>query len=119
MHQHPIFHVDCLSPWQGNEVQGQQPPPPGPIEVDEALEYKVEAILDSCKYHNQLQYLIKWKGYDTGHNTWEPTANLTHCTELIDDFHTQHPAAPHCLAASIFATFPWQTCSVHRHCPMP
>jgi hypothetical protein len=48
MHQHPVFHVDRLSPWQGNEVQGHQPPPPEPVEVDDALEYEVEDILDSC-----------------------------------------------------------------------
>lgn len=47
MHQHPVFHVDHLSPWQGNEVQGFQPPPPEPVKVNEALEYEVKDILDS------------------------------------------------------------------------
>ena len=108
MHQHPVFHVDRLSPWQGNNIQGQEPPPPAPVEIDEALEYEVENILDSCRYRNQLQYLVKWKGYDTGHNTWEPATNLTHSADLVEEFHTQHPAAPRRLAASIFATLPWQ-----------
>ena len=107
MRQHPVFHVDRLSPWEGNDIQGEQPPPPDPIQIDDALEYEVEQILDSRKYRNQLQYLVKWQGYDQGHNSWEPATNLTHCTELIKTFHTKHPAAPRRIAASIFAALPW------------
>ena len=107
MRQHPVFHVDRLSPWEGNEIHGQTPTPPDPVQVDNDLEYEVEQILDSCKYHNQLQYLVKWQGYDHGHNSWEPSTNLTHAPELVNEFHTKHPAAPRRLAASIFAALPW------------
>ena len=107
MHQHPVFHVDHLSPWEGNEVHGQTPPPLEPVIVDDAVEYEVEQILDSRKYRNQFQYLVKWQGYDHGHNSWEPATNLTHCTELVNTFHTNHPAAPHHIAASIFSALPW------------
>jgi hypothetical protein len=107
MHQHPVFHVDRLSPWQGSTVN-EAPSPPAPIHVDEELEYEVEEILDSCWYRNQYQYLVKWKGYDAGHNSWEPAANLTHCADLVDAFHAAHPSAPRRVSASLFATFPWQ-----------
>jgi hypothetical protein len=108
MHQHPVFHVDRLSPWHGNEINGHSPPPPEPIQIDNELEYEVENILDSRKYRNQYQYLVKWKGYDSGHNSWEPTNNLTHSQQLIDTFHSQHPSAPRRLSAAAFATLPWQ-----------
>ncbi len=108
MRQHPVFHVDRLSPWQGNDINGNNPPPPKPIEVDNQLEYEVDEILDSRKYRNQLQYLVKWKGYDTGHNSWEPAPHLTHCPQLLQTFHSQHPAALRRLPATIFATLPWQ-----------
>jgi hypothetical protein len=52
MRQHPVFHVDHLSPWHSNEVNGHTPPPPEPIQVTDKLEYEVERILDSCKYRN-------------------------------------------------------------------
>ena len=107
MRQHPVFHVDRLSPWEGNEIHGQTPPPPQPVIVDDTEEYEVEQVLDSRKYRNQLQYLVKWQGYDQGHNSWEPATNLTHCTELVDTFHANHPAAPRRIAASLFSALPW------------
>ena len=108
MHQHPVFHVDRLSPWSGNSVNGFDPPPPPPVEIDDELEYEVESILDSRKYRNQYQYLVKWKGYDAGHNSWEPAAHLTHSTDLLTAFHATHPSAPRRLAASLFQTLPWR-----------
>jgi transposase InsO family protein len=117
MRQHPVFHIDRLSLWKGNEIRGRDPLPPEPVVVDNDLEYEVEAILDSRKYRNQLQYLVKWRGYDTGHNSWEPSTNLVHSAELVKVFHSTHPAAPRRLAASIFATLPWQKCTVFTTTP--
>jgi hypothetical protein len=31
MQQHPVFHVDHLSPWRGNEINGHTSPPLQPI----------------------------------------------------------------------------------------
>ena len=107
MHQHPVFHVDRLSPWFGNNINGLNPMPPPPMEINDELEYEVENILNSHKYRNQLQYLVKWKGYDAGHNSWEPAAHLTHCTDLLTAFHAAHPSAPRRLAASLFSTLLW------------
>jgi hypothetical protein len=44
---HDVFHVDCLSPYKGNEVNGQVPPPPEPVQVDGEEEYEVDHIRDS------------------------------------------------------------------------
>lgn len=38
-------------------------------EVDEILDYK-------CIKHRKY-YLIKWKGYSSVDNTWEPLSNLS------------------------------------------
>jgi len=44
---HPVFHVDKLNPWKGNDINGILPPPPEPVELDDELEYEVHEILDS------------------------------------------------------------------------
>ena len=70
---HPVFHVDKLFPHRGNEVNGERPEEPGPIELEEegALgEYEVEKILNSRIYRRKLQYEVKWQGWDEGHITW-------------------------------------------------
>ena len=59
MHQHPVLHIDRLSPWIGNYINGANPPPPPPVQVDNEVEYEVERILDSRKYRNQYQYLVQ------------------------------------------------------------
>jgi len=59
------------------------------IEMDEAgdqePEYVVEDILDKRTVQGTVQYLLKWKGYSSDDNTWEPRANLD-CDEMIDAF---------------------------------
>jgi hypothetical protein len=89
---HDVFHVDRLSPWKGNEVNGELPPPPGPIEIDDEEEYEVEAILDSRFFRRRLQYLVQWKGYDAGHNMWIPWFNVN-SEELVNAFHRRNPNA--------------------------
>ena len=106
--RHDVIHVDRLTPWKGNEVNGEQPPPPEPVEVEGELEYEVEEILDSRTYRNQFQYLVRWKGYGEGDDSWEPAKGLTHCQELIDEFHQRNPNAPRRIASTVFASLPWQ-----------
>ena len=49
------------------------PPPPPAAEV-----FQVEAILKHKKKKKQTLYLVKWLGYPSSENTWEPT-------EMFDD----------------------------------
>ena len=63
---HDVFHVDHLSPYKGNEVNGQTPPPPEPISVEGEEEYKVDHIRDSKLFGRTLKYLVCWTGYREG-----------------------------------------------------
>ena len=48
-HVHPVFNEVLLSPYHPAVFPGQiPPPPPGPIVIDDYLEYDVEEILTSC-----------------------------------------------------------------------
>ena len=57
-------------------------------EVEE--EYSVEKIVDkSFDAYGNINYLIKWKGFDHKDNTWEPIENL-YCHDLIEEFEKNH-----------------------------
>ncbi|KAJ3037151.1 hypothetical protein HDV00_002033 [Rhizophlyctis rosea] len=43
---------------------------------EEAEEYEVEAILNHRKARGTTKYLVKWVGYDSDSNTWEPEDNV-------------------------------------------
>ena len=66
--------------------------------MDDELEYEVEALLQKtvvCRGRtSQPYYLVKWKGYDMAHNSWEPLKNLTHCEEELQRFALQAQQDP-------------------------
>ena len=104
---HPTFHVNRLSPWKGNEVNGLLPPPPEPIEVEGEEEYEVDEIRDSRMYRRQLQYLVRWKGYGEAGNSWEPAKFLQNAPDKVREFHLSNPNAPRRMAASFFDSILW------------
>ena len=72
---HPVFHESLLIPYSIPKFPSQRKrPPPPPEVVGNELEYIVETILDSRKRKHgkssHVEYLIKWKGYDSEHNEW-------------------------------------------------
>ena len=48
--------------------------------------YVVEKILDCKGKGHHLKYLVKWKGFNDKHSTWEPRKNLGSCIDLIEEF---------------------------------
>ena len=50
--------------------------------IDEDV-HKVEKLLDKRTYRRQVQYLVKWVGYDEP--SWEPAKNIL-CPKLIEMF---------------------------------
>jgi len=85
---HDVFHASLLTPYR--ETASHSPnftqPPPDLVQGNE--EFEVETIINHrlfgrCK---TLQYLIKWKGYPSSDNTWEPVDNM-HAPEIVKQYH--------------------------------
>ena len=90
---HPVFHVSKLEPYQENpDDPNFSLPPPDIIEGEP--EWEVEDILASKMFHNKLRYLVKWKGWPSSDNSWEPRENLENSPELLEEFHKKHSNAP-------------------------
>jgi len=54
-------------------------------EFDEA--YEVEEIRDKCRGDDgEYLYYVKWKGWESDTNTWEPVEHLEDCKEKLEEF---------------------------------
>ncbi len=105
---HNVFHVDQLSAYRGNEVNRLMPPPPEPVTVEGEEQYEVDHIRDSKLFDHTLKFLIQWKGYGEGKDTWEPSSHLSHAPEKVSEFYIQNPGTPRKVSAVIHASLPWQ-----------
>ena len=67
-----MFHIDLLTPYRETITHGANYQHPLPDLVDNAEEYEVKKVLDSRLFgrRQQLQYLVKWKGYPDLDNMW-------------------------------------------------
>ncbi|KAF9800975.1 hypothetical protein IEO21_10242 [Rhodonia placenta] len=105
---HSVFHVSLLSKYTRSDIPGREPEEPPAIEVEGDEEYEVERIKDSQIFRHQLQYLVKWKGYDNSHTSWEPACNVANVPGLIADFHQKNLNASRCLNAAVFGGLNFQ-----------
>ena len=115
---HDIFHASLLTPyWVMEQKRTNYLRPPLEL-VDGEEEFEVENVLRHRYFgkRRNLQYLIKWKGYPTADNTWEPVEQVFAPTK-VQAYHRAHPIErpwPHkrTMGASINLTrscFPCQT----------
>jgi hypothetical protein len=92
---HPVFHVSLLEPYRLRDgVDPRKEFPPIIMDDEDAedpiVEWEVEDIVGHqfVKKKGKLvpEYLVKWKGYPTYENSWEPEANLANAKELLDEY---------------------------------
>ncbi|KAI7201342.1 hypothetical protein KC365_g18742, partial [Hortaea werneckii] len=77
---HPVFHISLLEPAHPSATLQTT----FHYQEQEDDEYEVEKIVDYDR--NSQRYLIKWKGYPSDENTWEPLTNLN-CPKLLHQYH--------------------------------
>jgi hypothetical protein len=86
------FHASLLTPYKETILNGNKYQEPIPDLVDGQPEWEVEQILGARKWHNQLQYLVRWKGFSEAHDSWEPLAHIN-ANQLIKEFYHANPQA--------------------------
>src|SRR5712671_4110139 len=89
---HNVFHTSLLLPYRETTAHGPNFERPPPDLIEDVEEYEVENIVNH-RHHGrrrQLQYLIKWKGYPSSDNTWEPEESV-HAEDLVKKYHRRHP----------------------------
>src|SRR6266571_1761840 len=110
---HPVFNVVKLTLAPPDPILGRRRnPPPPPELIDGEEEYIVEKVLNSRMFRRQLQYLVKWEGYGTEHNTWEYSENVNNVPEKVAEFHAQNTAAPCHICTMAFGTIPFRPISL-------
>lgn len=63
-------------------------PPPPHVKVESQEEWEVQEVLDSRPYVRQLQFLVKWLGWDTA--TWQPVDDLGNSAGEVEHFQPLH-----------------------------
>jgi len=96
---HPVFHVDQLRKYNEDPKSPNfNEPPPDLIEDNE--EYEVEEILDAehriekGTRKRSLHYLVKWVGYHSKDNTWEPLSHVSNSPDALTAFYKKNPSKP-------------------------
>ena len=85
---HPVFHISLLEPASQNAQLAEN------IEIESDDEYEVERILNDKRVSGRPFYLVKWKGYGTSENTWEPIAHLAGCHDKVTQYHRGKNRSP-------------------------
>jgi hypothetical protein len=89
---HNVFHASLLTPYNETTTHSPNFQEPPPDLINGQPEWEVEQILGARRRCNQLQYLIRWKGFSEAHDSWEPLSHIN-AEQLIEDFCRQNPSA--------------------------
>ena len=87
---HPVFHATLLSPYKENDTYGNNFTHPPPDLINGQEKYEAEAILSHKRLGRGYTYLIKWKGYPSSDNSWEPEWNIVNAPELLSPYKQRH-----------------------------
>ena len=85
---HNVFHASLLTPYHETEIHGPNYLKPPPDVIDGEPKWEVEEITGVRMFgrRQEKQYWVRWKGYTTAHDSWEPTMSV-HAPKLVEEFH--------------------------------
>ncbi|GLI62700.1 hypothetical protein VaNZ11_005377 [Volvox africanus] len=92
MNIHPTFHISLIRPYRGkepitNDTDAPAVMDPGPetwiagkqkvYDVERIVDYPFRRIGRQRRKRKVHEYLVKWTGYSSEHNSWEPMRNFS------------------------------------------
>jgi len=84
---HHSFHVSLLRKYEPKPGTVR---PPLPVILEEGTEFEVERIVDHNTVgrgkNKQIWYHVKWLGYDSDYNTWEPANHLKNSPLIVQEY---------------------------------
>ena len=83
---HPVFHASLLTTYKETTEHSPNFLQPPLDLIDGEEEYEVEAVLGHRGKPGRRTFLIRWKGYSTAEDTWEPERNLGNTQPLITEY---------------------------------
>ena len=89
---HPVFHTSLLTTYKEASEHGPNFIQPPPDLIDGEEEYEVKVILRHRGKPGCCTFLIRWKGYSTAEDTWEPERNLSNTQPLITKYKIARPS---------------------------
>uniref|UniRef100_W5MY05 M-phase phosphoprotein 8 n=1 Tax=Lepisosteus oculatus TaxID=7918 RepID=W5MY05_LEPOC len=67
-------------------AERSEPGDGGQEEGEEGDVFEVEQIIDMRTSKGEVLYRVRWKGYSSGDDTWEPESHLEDCDEVLQTF---------------------------------
>jgi len=86
---HPIVNVSEVQLYK-SQVKGQKKIPPKLVIIEGEEEFEVEKILNKRTVREKEKFLVRWKDYMAGEDTWENRENLENTKELVEEFEREH-----------------------------
>lgn len=80
---HNVFSVSLLEPWNSRNKDDSRMPMP---ELEDEEEWEVEEIRDERTFDGTLHYYVKWTGWPSEYNQWEPADHLKNAQGVINSF---------------------------------
>ena len=83
---HDIFHINHLQRYKTNGLDSEAPP----LEISGEEHYEVQAMWKHCVVCGEVQYLVKWVGYDELENLWLTASKMDSPKQILEAYRKQN-----------------------------
>jgi transposase InsO family protein len=83
---HPVFSVQMLEDYRRRDDDAELTTMPMPDLEDPQDEWEVEEVRDKRRIKGTIHYLVKWSGWPSEYNSYEPAAHLVKTPRAVADF---------------------------------